>query len=321
MDPRRPPSLQDVRTAAEAIAGVAHRTPVITCTSLDRLAGAQLFFKAENLQKGGAFKFRGATFAVKSLSDTEAARGVATHSSGNHAQALALAAKTRGIPAYIVMPRDSMAAKRAAVESYGGQITECEPTLTAREETLASVVRTCGAEIIHPYDDARIIAGQGTAALELLEEVPDLDAIVAPVGGGGLLAGTAIAGRGLRPSIRIVGAEPTLADDAHRSLETGVRQPPRPPQTVADGLRTALGELNFAILRETVDEIALVGETGILEAMRLLWERAKLVVEPSGAVPLAALLSHAPPARQRIGVILSGGNVDLCRNPSCNFWH
>ena len=321
MEPRQPPTLEDVRAAARVLSGVAHRTPVITCASLDRITGARLFFKTENLQKGGAFKFRGATFAVNSLTEAEAARGVATHSSGNHAQALALAARTRGIGAHIVMPRDSMAAKRAAVEGYGGNVTECESTLAAREETLAAVVSACGAKIIHPYDDARIIAGQGTAALELLEDVPDLDAIIAPVGGGGLLAGAAIAGLGIRPALRIVGAEPKLADDAYRSLKTGIRQPPLPPTTIADGLRTALGVLNFEILRHTVQEIALVDDAGVLEAMRLLWERAKLVVEPSGAVPLAALLSGAAALEgKRVGVILSGGNVDLCRNASCNFW-
>lgn len=315
------PSFQDIQAAHARIRPLVHRTPVITCQTLDRMAGARLFFKAENFQKAGAFKYRGATNAVSLLSAEEAARGVATHSSGNHAQALALAARTRGIPAHIVMPSNSPQAKLAAVEGYGGKITFCEPTLAAREETLRRVMAETGASLVHPYDDPRVIAGQGTAALELLEEAPDLEALLAPVGGGGLLSGTALAARGVRKSIRILGAEPELADDAFRSLKEGRRLPPRPPVTVADGLRTALGEIPFAILRRELEGIILVSEAEILEAMRLLWERAKIIVEPSGAVPLAAALSQkAGLSGLKVGLILSGGNVDLCRNPMCNFW-
>ena len=318
---RRAPTLDDVLAARERIAGLAHRTPVLTCSTLDRLAGSRLYFKAESFQKAGAFKFRGAANAVFSLTEDEARRGVATHSSGNHAQALALAARARGISARIVMPSNAPGAKRAAVLDYGGLVTECAPTLAAREEALSEVVRRTGAVPVHPYDDGRVMAGAGTAVLELLEEVPDLDAVVAPAGGGGLLSGTAIAGRGRRPGLLVFGAEPELADDARRSLAEGKRLPPRPPVTVADGLRTALGELTFEVLRREVEEVALAGEAEILEAMRLLWERAKLMVEPSGAVPLAVLLAHRLPlAGKRVGVILSGGNVDLCRNERCNFW-
>jgi threonine dehydratase len=315
------PAFDDVLAARERIRGRVHRTPVLSSRTLDGLAGARVFLKAENFQRAGAFKIRGATNAVLSLTAAEAARGAATHSSGNHAQALALAARERGIAAHIVMPSDSPAAKRAAVEGYGGRITFCEPTLKAREETLSRVVAATGAAVVHPYDDPRIVAGQGTAALELLEEVPDLDAIIAPVGGGGLLSGTAIAARGLRPSARVFGAEPELADDAFRSLRDGVRHPPCPPKTVADGLRTALGEINFAILRAQVERILLASDAEILEAMRFLWERVKAIVEPSGAVPLAALLrARGDFAGRRVGLILSGGNVDLCRNELCRYW-
>jgi threonine dehydratase len=315
------PTFAEVEAARERLRPFVHRTPVLTCQTLDRLSGAKLFFKAENFQKTGAFKYRGATNAVRCLSEAEAARGVATHSSGNHAQALALAARTRGIPAAIVMPANAPAAKRAAVEAYGGRIVFCEPTLAAREEALGRVLESTGAILVHPYNDARVIAGQGTAALELLEDVPDLEAIIAPVGGGGLLSGTAVAAQGARPAIRVLGAEPELADDACRSLAEGRRLPPRPPLTVADGLRTALGDITFAIIRRRVERILLASDAEILAAMRLLWERAKVIVEPSGAVPLAALLSKRHDlSAKRVGVILSGGNVDLCRNELCSFW-
>ena len=308
----RTPSLDDIRDAARRIAPYAHRTPILTCTSLDELAGAKVFLKCENLQKVGAFKFRGACNAVFSLSDAAAVRGVATHSSGNHAQALALAARLRGIPANIVMPSTSPMVKRAAVAGYGGLITFCEPTLEARESTLARLVAESGAEIVHPYNDPRVISGQGTATLELLAEQPDLDAILAPVGGGGLLSGTAIAALGLRPEIRVIGAEPEMADDACRSLQAGRILPAGNPRTVADGLRTSLGELTFAVLRDRVERIVTVSEAAIVAAMRFVWERAKIVVEPSSAVPVAALLERKVEVRgKRVGVILSGGNVDL----------
>jgi threonine dehydratase len=308
----RPPRLADIEAARGRIEPYINRTPVLTSRTFDAWSGARLFLKAECFQRAGAFKYRGATNAVRLLGEEEARRGVATHSSGNHAAALALAARTRGIPAEIVMPSNSPAVKRAAVEGYGGRITFCAPALEAREKTLEEVIARTGAGAVHPYDDGRVIAGQGTAALELLEEVPDLDAVIAPVGGGGLLSGTAVAARGVRPGIRVLGSEPELADDAYRSLREGKRLPPCPPRTVADGLRTSLGELPFAILREEGVEIVLVSEEEILRATRALWERAKVVVEPSGAVPLAAILSkRVDLAGLKVGVILSGGNVDF----------
>jgi threonine dehydratase/serine racemase len=307
------PTLDDVRRAAARIAPHAHATPVMTSRSVDAIAGARVFFKCENLQRVGAFKFRGACNAVLSLGDEEARRGVATHSSGNHAAALALAARLRGVPAHIVMPSSAPAVKRAAVEGYGARIVTCAPTLRAREQAMADVARETGAVIIHPYDDARVIAGQGTAAFELVEEVPDLDAVVAPVGGGGLLSGTAISVTS-RSAARVVGAEPEAADDAFRSLQAGRILPSNDPVTIADGLRTSLGELPFAILRERGVEIVTVGEAEIAAAMRLVWERMKLVIEPSAAVPVAAVLGGNVRGA-RLGVILSGGNVDLDRLP------
>ncbi|VTS06467.1 pyridoxal-phosphate dependent enzyme [Tuwongella immobilis] len=311
-----PPTIVDIQQAAERIRPHAHRTPVLTCSYLNEQIGANIYLKCEHLQKVGAFKFRGACNAVFSLRDDEAARGVATHSSGNHAQALALAARLRGIPAYIVMPSNSPAVKQAAVAGYGGQITLCEPTLAARESTLASVVAATGATVVHPYDDDRVIAGQGTATLELLADVPQLEMIVAPVGGGGLICGTALAAKGISPSVRVIAAEPELADDAFRSLESGVVQPPRPPLTIADGLRAALSERTFAIIRQHVEQIIPVSETGIITGMRMIWERAKQVIEPSAGVGIAALLERqAEFAGKHVGVILCGGNVDLDRLP------
>jgi threonine dehydratase len=308
--------LADLRTAHDRIRPFVHRTPVLTCSAIDALAGARVFFKCENFQKAGAFKARGATNAVLSLPADVAARGVATHSSGNHAAALALAAGRRGVPAYIVMPHTAPAVKRAAVEAYGGRITFCEPDQASREAAAAEVVRTTGATLVHPYNDERVIAGQGTAALELLEDVPDLDAVLTPVGGGGLLSGTAIAVRGLRPAARVIGCEPALADDAAQSLRENRIVPARPPVTVADGLRTALGDKTFPIIRELVEQIALAEEGEIVAAMRLVLERMKIVVEPSAAVPLAALLNRSLGlAGARVGVILSGGNVDVTRLP------
>jgi threonine dehydratase len=307
---------EDIRLAAARIRDRVHRTPVMTCATLDAQGGASLFFKCENFQKVGAFKMRGATNAVLSLGDAEAARGVATHSSGNHAQALALAARQRGIPAYIVMPSSAPAVKRAAVEGYGAEIITCEPTLQAREETLDAVVQRTGAVFIHPYDNERIIAGQGTAALELLEDAPDLDVVMTPVGGGGLLAGTALAVKSVSPDIRVLAGEPAGADDAARSLAAGRILPSVNPDTVADGLLTSLGKRNFPIITEHVEAIWTVGDPEIIAAMRLLWERMKIIVEPSAAVCLAAVLDRpADVAGLRIGIILSGGNVDLERLP------
>jgi threonine dehydratase len=309
-------TIDDIRQAAARISGRVHRTPVLTCAALDGMAGASLYFKCENFQKVGAFKMRGATNAVLSLSDAEAARGVATHSSGNHAQALALAARDRGVPAYIVMPSTAPGVKRAAVEGYGAEIITCEPTLQAREETLAAVVERTGAAFIHPYDDDRIIAGQGTAALELLEDEPDLDLVMTPVGGGGLLAGTALTTRALAPDARVIAAEPTGADDAARSLAAEQIIPSVDPDTVADGLLTSLGQRNFPIIRDNVAAIWTVDDPSIITAMKLVWERMKIIIEPSSAVcPAAVLGKPAEVAGLRIGIILSGGNVDLDRLP------
>jgi threonine dehydratase len=310
------PTLADIRAAAGRIAPYAHRTPVLTCTAFDERLGARIFLKCENFQKVGAFKFRGAANAVFSLDEGESARGVATHSSGNHAQALALAARLRGIPAFIVMPDNAPAVKKAAVAGYGGRITFCEPTLKARETTLARVVQETGAEVVHPYNDDRVIAGQGTAALELLEDVPGLDAVLAPVGGGGLLSGTAIAATSLKPGIRVIAAEPEGADDACRSFRAGRIIPSTAPKTVADGLLTSLGDRTFPVIRERVEDIVTVSEAGIVAAMKFVWERAKLVIEPSSAVPVAALWEKKIDlGGLRVGIILSGGNVDLDRLP------
>jgi len=310
------PGLTDVLAAAERIAPYVHRTPVVTCAGLDRFTGARLFFKCENLQKVGAFKARGATNAVLSLADEAVRRGVASHSSGNHAAALARAAALRGVPAHIVMPRTAPRVKRSAVAGYGAEITECEPTLTARESALAELVERTGATVIHPYDDPVVIAGQGTAALELLDEVPELDALIAPIGGGGLLSGTVLAATGGSQNLAVFGAEPRGADDAFRSLRDGVVYPSVRPETIADGLLTSLSELTFSILHGHVAGILTVTEEGIVEAMRLVWQRAKLVVEPSGAVPFAAVLEHPDRFRdRRVGIILSGGNVDLDNLP------
>jgi threonine dehydratase len=306
------PTLKDIQEAAERIRPYAQRTPVLTCATLDQLVGARVFFKCENFQKVGAFKFRGACNAVFSLSAAEAARGVVAHSSGNHAQALALAARLRGIPAYNVMPSNAPAVKKAGVEGYGGQVTLCEPTLAAREATQEQVVARTGATVIHPYNDERVIAGQGTAALELLQEVPDLDVILAPVGGGGLLSGTAIASTELRPHIRVIAGEPEGADDAFRSLAAGHVVPSVQPRTIADGLLTSLGSLTFPIIRQRVERIVTVSEPGIIAAMRFVWERMKIVIEPSSAVPVGVLWERKIDLTGlRIGVILSGGNVDL----------
>jgi threonine dehydratase len=310
--------LNDVRAAAERIAGLAHRTPVATCATIDRLAGRQVFFKCEHLQKVGAFKFRGACNAVIKLSDEAAAQGVATHSSGNHAQAVALAARMRGVAAHIVMPSDALAVKRRAVEGYGARVIECEPTLEARDTTAKTVIAETGATFIHPYNHPDIIAGQGTSALELLDQVPKLDAIVVPVGGGGLISGICVAAKGIDPGIRIFAAEPLGADDAARSKAAGKLIPQTGPDTIADGLLTSMGELTWPIIRDYVERVVTVSEEEIVAAMRLAWERAKLLIEPSAAVAVAAVLSdtfRATEGIDRVGVVLSGGNVDLDHLP------
>jgi threonine dehydratase len=314
------PSLDDVRAAAARIRPYANRTPVLTCASLDDRVGCRVFMKCENMQKVGAFKFRGACNAVFSLSEDEARRGVVCHSSGNHAQALALAARLRGIDAHIVMPDNAPAVKKAAVAGYGGRITYCKPTLEAREETQRAIIARTGATEIHPFNNPRIIAGQGTATLELIEDLPDLDAVIAPVGGGGLLSGTATAAKGLRPSIRVLGAEPAAADDAARSIAAGHIIPSHDPRTIADGLLTSLGEITFAVIRERVERIVTVREATIVEAMRFVWERAKIVIEPSAAVGFAVLFEAAATGAhdlrgKRVGIIVCGGNVDLDRLP------
>jgi threonine dehydratase len=310
------PTINEIRDAAQRIHPYIHRTPVLTSASINRMCGAELFFKCENLQKVGAFKIRGATNAVFSLPAEAASRGVATHSSGNHAAALALAASWRGIRAHVVMPENAPRVKREAVAGYGARIVLCKPTLQAREVTLAKVVEETGASPVHPYNDHQVIAGQGTAALELMEEITDLDIAMAPVGGGGLISGTAIVVSAVSPRTQLLGAEPEMADDARRSLLAGRIIPSTYPDTVADGLRTSLGDLTFTVIQRLVKEILIVSEEGIVAAMRLIWEHMKIIVEPSAAVPLGALLANrARCAGKRVGIILSGGNVDLERLP------
>ena len=311
-----PVTLHDIRLAAKRIYPYIHRTPVLTNKSLNDKTGARVFLKCENLQKVGAFKFRGATNAVFSLSDEQAARGVCTHSSGNHAQALALAAKTRGIPAYIVMPENAPAVKKNAVAGYGGQITFCEPTLQARESALEQIRLDTDANVVHPYNDERVIAGQGTSALELLEDVPDLDVILAPVGGGGLLSGTTIAATEINKVIRVIAGEPEKADDAYRSMQAGEIIPSVNPRTIADGLLTSLGTLTFPIIQQHVEKIVTVSEQGIIDSMKFIWERAKIVIEPSAAVAVAVLWERKIDlSGSKVGIILSGGNVDLEKLP------
>ncbi|GAB4147804.1 MAG: pyridoxal-phosphate dependent enzyme [Planctomycetaceae bacterium] len=305
-----------IQQAHELIRPLIHRTEITTCDTLNRLAEAELFFKCEHLQKAGAFKSRGACNAVFSLDHENAQRGVVTHSSGNHAAALARAGQMRDIPAHIVMPSNAPRVQVAAVKNYAGQITFCEPTLESRESTAIRVQQETEATFIHPYDNNQIIAGQGTAAVELLEDVPNLDVVIAPVGGGGLLSGTAIAAKALAPDIQVIAGEPENADDAYRSLQAGRVLPVERNDTIADGLRTGLCERTFAIISRLVDDILLVEEDAILQAMQLLMERAKLVVEPSAAVPLGAVMSHREKfTGLRVGIILSGGNVDLTALP------
>jgi threonine dehydratase len=311
-------SLADVHAAAKRIAVWAHCTPIMTCATLDRLAGRSLYFKCEQWQKVGAFKFRGACNAVLNLSDADAKKGVVTHSSGNHAQALALAAKLRGIPAHIVMPSNATPVKRRAVEGYGAFVIECEPTLSAREVTVAEVQKRTGAILIPPYNHVDVIAGQGTVALEMLKEIPDLDAIIAPIGGGGLVAGVAIAAKGLKPAIRLFAAEPLGADDAARSKGAGVLIPQTSPQTIADGLLTSMGDMTWPAVRDLVEAVVTVQEEQIVQAMRFTWERAKWLIEPSSAVAVAAAMTPAFQALEgmrKVGIVLSGGNVNLDRLP------
>jgi threonine dehydratase len=306
------PTLRDIRTAAARIAAHAQLTPVLHSPELDALAGATLFFKCEHLQVGGAFKFRGACNAVWSLDDDEARRGVVTHSSGNHGAALALAARTRGIPAHIVVPEGAVAAKLANIERAGGILHRCAPTQAAREEACAKVQRETGATLVHPYADARVMAGQGTIVLELLQQIPHLDTVIVPIGGGGLASGCAIALAALSPQARLFGAEPAGADDAFRSLQRGQRVTDVVPHTICDGLRATIGEPNFALLGAHRVEVISVDDDATLAAMRLVWAELKQTIEPSSAVVLAALLAARERfAGQHIGLVLSGGNVDL----------
>lgn len=311
-----PVSLADIRRAAARIEPYAHRTPVMSSRQVDAWLGCRAVFKCENLQKTGAFKFRGACNAVMSLSDAEAARGVVTHSSGNHGAALAAAAGLRGITAHVVMPRTAPSVKRAAVEGYGANVIECEPTLAAREETTALVMDETGATLIHPFDDLRVITGQATAALELLEEVGELDTIVCPVGGGGLSSGTALATHFLSPSTEVVLGEPQAVDDAYRSFQAGHFIPADDTPTIADGLKTSLGEHTYPIIRDYVSRIVTVSEDEIIEAMRFIWTRMKLIIEPSSAVAVAAVRKDRNRlSAQQVGIIISGGNVDLDHLP------
>lgn len=310
-------TLADIQAAALRIAPYVHRTPVMSSRLITAEAGCDIQFKCENLQKVGAFKARGAHNAVLRLEEAQRARGVATHSSGNHAAALALAASHFGVPAYIVMPENAPASKVAAVRAYGGQITFCESTQAARESTLKALCASTGASFIPPYDNADVIAGQGTTALEIAEQLdPAPDFLLAPVGGGGLLAGCAVAARALMPHTQVIGAEPAGADDALRSFHSGKWQPQLAPDTVADGLRTALGQLNFALIRAHVDDILSADDTAIINATRLVWTRMKLVIEPSAAVGLAVVLSHPRRfAGKRVAIVFSGGNVDVDKLP------
>jgi len=303
-----------------------HRTPVLTSASLDGMTGARLFFKCENFQRTGSFKIRGASNAILALSEQEAARGIITQSSGNHGAAVACAAAWRGVPAFIVMPKNAPSVKVRAIEAYGGKITFCEPKVSSRNEVCARVLAETGSVLIHPFDNDQIIAGQATAAKELLEEVPDLDAVFAPVSGGGLLSGTCLGAKGLHPGIRVFGCEPERADDTYRSLTSGQLQSLESSDTIADGLRASLAPRTFAILRDNVERILLASEDEIIAAMRSVWERMKIIIEPSSAVAIAPLLkpsavesldlsSRADGAPPRLGVILSGGNVDLSALP------
>ena len=322
----QPPSWDVILTAHARIAPRIHRTPVLTSSSLNAMTGTQLFFKCENLQKTGSFKIRGASNAILSITEKEAAKGIVTQSSGNHGAAVACAAAWRGIPAWIVMPRNAPAVKAKAIEGYGGKIVFCEPTVTGRKAACDRLQAETGAHLVHPYDDDRIIAGQATAAKELLEQVSDLDAVFAPVSGGGLLSGTCLGAKGIRADVRVFGCEPERADDAYRSLTSGILQSQDSSDTIADGLRASLAPRTFAILRRHVERILLVSEEEIISAARLVWERMKIIIEPSSAVAIAPLLKpgvvaslnlpkRAVGAAPKLGVIFSGGNVDLSSLP------
>ena len=310
------PVLADIEHAYEKIKSYVHRTPVLSSSLLNEIFGAELYFKCENFQKVGAFKFRGATNAVLSLSEREIARGLVTHSSGNHAAAVSLAARMRGAKAYIVMPSNSPSVKKQAVAGYGADIRYCEPNLKAREDTTNEIIQKTGATFIHAYDNFNVICGQGTAGLELVSEYPDLDIIIGPVGGGGLMSGTSIAVKGLNPGIKVCGAEPRGADDAYRSLKSGKYISHHKPDTIADGLLTTLSKRTFAILSEKLDDIFTATDENIIECMRLIWERMKIIVEPSSAVTLAVIAANTDLFRNRkVGLIMSGGNVDLKNLP------
>jgi threonine dehydratase len=310
------PTLVDVRAAAARIAPHAVRTPVLRNPELDALLGAEIHFKCENLQRGGAFKFRGACNAVFSLDEATARRGIVTQSSGNHGTAIAIAARARGVPAHVVVPRNAPAIKLAQMREHGANVVLCEPTMAAREGECARILAETGGTLVHPFDDARVVAGQGTATLELLEQAGPLDVVVAPVSGGGLLSGTAIAAHGVDPAITVVGAEPAQASDAWESLRQDRRITDMVPDTICDGLRAHLGRIAFDVLRGERVEILLASEPAIVDAMRRQWDRLKIVIEPSCAVPLAALLATRERWRdRRIGIIISGGNVDLDRLP------
>jgi len=312
----RIPDLEEISKAHARIRPYIHRTPVLTSRQLNGIFGCELYFKCENFQKVGAFKFRGATNAVLSLSEQERESGVVTHSSGNHAAALALAAKMNDVKAYIVMPETAPAVKKNAVAGYGAEITFCRPTLQAREDTCRAIQEKEGAVLIHPYDNFNVICGQGTAALELLEERSDLDILVAPVGGGGLLSGTSITTKGINNKMIVIGAEPLNANDASISFKTGVLTPSVNPLTVADGLLTSLSELTFSIIRKNVDEILTAKEESIIECMLLVWERMKIIIEPSSAVVLAVIKENPVLfSGRKTGLIISGGNVDFRKLP------
>ena len=309
-------TLAEIEAARDRIAPFVHRTPILTSEVLDAAAGARIFFKCECLQQLGAFKVRGASNAVFQLADAEAARGVVTHSSGNHGAAVAGAAARRGVPAYIVMPEGTLKPKAAQVARLGGQITYCAPTQAAREAAAARIVEVTGAAFIHPYDDRRVMAGQGTVGLEFIEDAPDLEVVITPIGGGGLISGVSTAVKALRPTARVVGAEPAGADDAARSLHEHKLIPLTEARTIADGLRASLSADTFAHIRARVDEIVTVSETAIVEAMRSLWEALRVTVEPSAAVPYAAIREGKLDVRGKsVGVVLTGGNADLDKLP------
>ena len=310
------PALSDIQSAHRRISPFIHRTPVLTSRQLNTIAGCELYFKCENFQKVGAFKFRGATNAVMSLTDEQKRAGVVTHSSGNHAAALALAAGINGIRAFIVMPENAPSVKKDAVAGYGASITFCKPTLQAREETCRKIMETEGATLVHPYDNFNVICGQGTASLELLDEVNDLDVVVAPVGGGGLMSGTSTCVKEINSKTKVIGAEPINANDAWKSFTTGTLTPSVNPLTIADGLLTSLSELTFSIIRKNVDDIFTVSEESIISSMKLVWERMKIIIEPSSATVFAAVMENRQFfSGKRVGLIISGGNVDLKKLP------